>query len=615
MFCITSNREIAEPLLAEEAGHEFHGNQWTHAESFGLIRAKGSLGRMNYVTSNDPGVRLSAQLTPEAIFITRLDAVEPGTGKGGAALEKIKAFAQSTGRRVDLTAGADTPDLQPKLNAFYEKHGFTKTGDDEHPSYSWNPDKVVKAGRGALEAGDVSGEARDEKGQWTSGISAPENEQKRVDGAYAAGQKAGEKYNNLNEYFGAVSAGEEELPVYYNDETNLESNAFESGLKGLDKLKYVTAIRIGKIPERGQSTNFAEQKMEPGVSVLHLEGEAEKHKGTFEMFNPGTKIRVAGWLHHQTGSDGEPLLVRARELKSRRAVSPHPLEAAGRCIEINSSREIFAPLEAADLDAIDKYVDQLMAKDVPHVTDDTAEAMKQSLRKYFQKVSADKIGQFTDEAQAVVERTLKTMQEIRPGQTLSTEVGTGTATARTELTEFLEEATGAELPAKMNMDFFLRVAKEVAFGAGRFVGDNGNDDLVQAYPALELVRFDHVFVPRGSGTGRNGPDNGWGPRFLAACDEAGDDAAAKVFEETGRMVALRDSDVWQALGDGAGGYEDTLGNPFAPFAWNSGYDTKSISRKETIELGLMDELDDDGNPTEAKPAEVDFENLFSGPSD
>ena len=278
---------------------------------------------------------------------------------------------------------------------------------------------------------------------------------------------------------------------------------------------------------------------------------------------------------------------------------------------ISSSREIEEPLEAADLAAIDNYVDKLLAKDTPHVTKDTAEAMKASLRKYFQRVSEDKINQFTDEAQAVVERTLKTLQEARPGQTLTTEVGTSPATARTALTEFLETATGAELPAKMNMDFFLRVAKEVAFGAGRFTADNSNDDLVQAYPALELVRFDHVFVPRGSAGDRRGPENGWGPRWEAACDEAGDDTAATVFDETGRMVALRDSDVWGALGSGAGGFDDCLGNPFAPFAFGSGMDTRSVSRKEAIELGLMDELDEDGEPTRAEPADIDFENLFS----
>ncbi len=54
------------------------------------------------------------------------------------------------------------------------------------------------------------------------------------------------------------------------------------------------------------------------------------------------------------------------------------------------------------------------------------------------------------------------------------------------------------------------------------------------------------------------------------------------------MIALKSSGVWQALGDGAGGYTDTLGNPFAPFAFNSGYGTDGIPYNECVKLGLLD---------------------------
>lgn len=122
-------------------GHPFHGNQHVRPEDFGMARMKGSLGRMGYHGSSDPSVRLSAQIHPDAVFITRLDAVEQGKGAGSKAMGRLKDFATKSGRRLELTAGADTPELQGRLNAFYERHGFKKTDDAEHPSYVWHPER------------------------------------------------------------------------------------------------------------------------------------------------------------------------------------------------------------------------------------------------------------------------------------------------------------------------------------------------------------------------------------------------------------------------------------------------------------------------------------------
>lgn len=53
------------------------------------------------------------------------------------------------------------------------------------------------------------------------------------------------------------------------------------------------------------------------------------------------------------------------------------------------------------------------------------------------------------------------------------------------------------------------------------------------------------------------------------------------------MIALKDSPIWAALGDGAGDYTDTLDNPFPPFAFNSGMDWRDVPRAECEELGLI----------------------------
>ena len=76
------------------------------------------------------------------------------------------------------------------------------------------------------------------------------------------------------------------------------------------------------------------------------------------------------------------------------------------------------------------------------------------------------------------------------------------------------------------------------------------------------------------------------------------------------MMALVGSPVWQALGDGAGGYNDTLGNDFPPFAWRSGMQRRQVPRDECEAVGLIDP--DEDAPV---PAEPDVESGFVQPAD
>lgn len=85
-------------------------------------------------------------------------------------------------------------------------------------------------------------------------------------------------------------------------------------------------------------------------------------------------------------------------------------------------------------------------------------------------------------------------------------------------------------------------------------------------PAWELVRMIQSRVPRD-----------WRARWVAA--------GGRIYG--GRMIALKTSLVWQALGDGVGGYDDTLGNAWPPFAFRSGMNRVSVSRKECERLGLL----------------------------
>jgi len=94
----------------------------------------------------------------------------------------------------------------------------------------------------------------------------------------------------------------------------------------------------------------------------------------------------------------------------------------------------------------------------------------------------------------------------------------------------------------------------------------------------------------------------WGVRWYHAGNAVGWEGAAKT-----EMVALKDSPIWEALGEGEGGsesaYTDTLGTDFPPFAFNSGMEWERADRATCIRLGLIDG-DYDPKPLRVRPGEL-----------
>ncbi len=108
------------------------------------------------------------------------------------------------------------------------------------------------------------------------------------------------------------------------------------------------------------------------------------------------------------------------------------------------------------------------------------------------------------------------------------------------------------------------------------------------FPCFELIRIAGRKTPRGFER-RKGrliikPGDDWPSRWQAAGGE--------LFDRGTRMIALKGSDVWMKLGEGAGGYKDTLGNPFAPFAFGSGYGLRELPRGECLLIGVMEPDDE-----------------------
>lgn len=110
---------------------------------------------------------------------------------------------------------------------------------------------------------------------------------------------------------------------------------------------------------------------------------------------------------------------------------------------------------------------------------------------------------------------------------------------------------------------------------------------VWLYPAWELSRRETRRIPR----------EDWPYRWQAAGDAVGWESALTLRGITGsRMIALKSSPIWAALGAGAGGYTDTLGNPYPPFAYGSGLDWDEVDRDECIAMGLISADEDIAAP-------------------
>lgn len=149
------------------------------------------------------------------------------------------------------------------------------------------------------------------------------------------------------------------------------------------------------------------------------------------------------------------------------------------------------------------------------------------------------------------------------------------ATARVFLQQARQGLAEEALLDDQRLDLILRTQRELAQGQGEYI-EGADPDVIDAFPARELYRLEARDLERD-----------WPTRWRTAARSVGDNAALQVLQDTDRMVALAASQIWQALGDGAGGYTDTLGNPYPPFAFRSGMWVRDIDRAEAIELGLL----------------------------
>jgi polyhydroxyalkanoate synthesis regulator phasin len=120
------------------------------------------------------------------------------------------------------------------------------------------------------------------------------------------------------------------------------------------------------------------------------------------------------------------------------------------------------------------------------------------------------------------------------------------------------------------IDLIVQTQRRMAQSLGQLAAQTPGQ--IERYPAWRLVRGGSRKIPRAD----------WAQRWAAAGNATLWQGACK-----DDFVALKDAPIWAALGKGAGGYRDAIGNPFPPFAFGSGMSWARVSKEEAAELGLI----------------------------
>lgn len=135
------------------------------------------------------------------------------------------------------------------------------------------------------------------------------------------------------------------------------------------------------------------------------------------------------------------------------------------------------------------------------------------------------------------------------------------------------EGTLKDARTLARLNLVLKTNRQTAASLAQ-LAESEDPQVAALFPAWELA----------SGGYRKQHRTDWPQRWKAAGERVGWRGAHR-----SKMVALKSSPIWQALGDGAGGFRDTLGNPYPPFAFGSSYEWVPVDRIEARELGLLDE--------------------------
>lgn len=134
-----------------------------------------------------------------------------------------------------------------------------------------------------------------------------------------------------------------------------------------------------------------------------------------------------------------------------------------------------------------------------------------------------------------------------------------------------------DLTSDARINLVIKTNRDTMRGAGQFI-QSQSDEVLVTNPAWELFRLKDPRDPKSK--------RDWKGRWQIAAAAAGDTDALHVFGHMGRMIARKDSPIWNEIGS-SNNFDDGLDNPFPPFAFNSGMDVRDISYTEAVAIGLI----------------------------
>jgi hypothetical protein len=176
----------------------------------------------------------------------------------------------------------------------------------------------------------------------------------------------------------------------------------------------------------------------------------------------------------------------------------------------------------------------------------------------------------------IVERIDKVIKEVieptkwEDGATKGINLGEAKARLRDALKEvgYTPEQPGTimDLTSDARTELIVKTNTQMAWGYGQWE-EAQDPDTIDLFPAWELFRLEEREEPRD-----------WDQIWREAASES-DPRILGAFEESGRMVALKNSLIWFKISD--------FGLPYPPFKFNSGMWTQEVDFDDAMSLGIL----------------------------
>jgi hypothetical protein len=224
------------------------------------------------------------------------------------------------------------------------------------------------------------------------------------------------------------------------------------------------------------------------------------------------------------------------------------------------------------------YIDQRISRPTYLSSKDIGLYWTQKMREQAMFSARTSVKEYLDSVKEILHNYTTGVDTVKEGPFEGEPISMGKGRARVQMYEKLMDlglvgpADGDsqridDLASSIRLNLIIDTNNQIAHSIDQL--ETASDPIQKILnPCWELVRDEHRMNPRN-----------WADRWYKAAMLVAYDGVAK---NTDRMIAKKDSPIWQELGNA----EDGLGNPYPPFAFGSGMGWEIVTQKEIDELGL-----------------------------